>query len=141
MESLRSVKDFEKIASENLPKAAYDYYRAGANASVTLGDNVDAFKKLHLKTNIFADHSKQVTLDTTIMGHPVKTPICIASTAFHRMATPEGELATARAAQSYLNTTLKLSSWSTTPLEAVAAEAPDCLKFFQIYLSKVPEVN
>lgn len=40
-----------------------------------------------------------------------------------------------------MNTTLKLSSWSTTPLEQVAAEAPDSLKFFQIYLSKVAEVN
>jgi hypothetical protein len=37
------------------------------------------------------------------------------------MATSEGELATARAANSYLNTPIKLSSWSTTGLEEVAA--------------------
>lgn len=75
------------------------------------------------------------------MGNKVKTPICIASTAFHKMAHPDGELATARAAQAYLNTSIKLSSWSTTPLEEVAAQAPDSLKFMQIYLSKIPEVN
>jgi (S)-2-hydroxy-acid oxidase len=57
------------------------------------------------------------------------------------MAHPDGELATARAANAYHGTTLKLSSWSTTPLEDVAASAPDSLKFFQIYLSKIPEVN
>ena len=57
------------------------------------------------------------------------------------MASTDGEAATARAAQAYMHTPLKLSSWSTTPLEEVAQNAPDCLKFFQIYLSKVPEVN
>lgn len=57
------------------------------------------------------------------------------------MATSEGELATARAANAYMNTPIKLSSWSTTALEEVAAQAPDSLKFFQIYLSKIPEVN
>jgi (S)-2-hydroxy-acid oxidase len=57
------------------------------------------------------------------------------------MATSEGELATARAAQAYMNTSIKLSSWSTTPLEDVASQAPDSLKFFQMYLSKIPEVN
>ena len=57
------------------------------------------------------------------------------------MAHPDGELATARAANAYNATTLKLSSWSTTTLEEVAAQAPDSLKVFQIYLSKIPEVN
>jgi hypothetical protein len=33
---LVTIKDFEVQAAKNLPKAAYDYYRSGANASVTL---------------------------------------------------------------------------------------------------------
>lgn len=138
---LVAIKDFEVQAAKNLPKAAYDYYRSGANASVTLQDNVEAFKNIHLKPSIFSDKSAPISTATTILGHAVQTPICIASTAFHRMATAEGELATARAANSYLNTPFKLSSWSTTALEDVAAQAPDSLKFFQIYLSKVAEVN
>jgi isopentenyl diphosphate isomerase/L-lactate dehydrogenase-like FMN-dependent dehydrogenase len=121
LQTLVSIKDFEAVAAKNLPKAAYDYYRAGANASVSLQDNEQAFKKLYLKTRVLAPRGP-VSLDTTIMGTKVKTPVCIASTAFHRMAFPEaGELATARAAQAYLNTPIKLSSWSTTPLEDVAA--------------------
>ena len=56
------------------------------------------------------------------------------------MATTEGELATARAADTS-GTPLKLSSWSTTALEEVAAQAPHSLKAFQIYLSKIPDVN
>ena len=118
---LVTVKDFEVQAAKNLPKAAYDYYRSGANASVTLQDNIDAFKNIHLKPSIFSDKSIPISTATTILGHSVKTPICIASTAFHKMATLEGELATARAANSYLNTPIKLSSWSTTALEEVAS--------------------
>lgn len=130
MDSFVCVKDFEKKAADNLPKRAYDYYRAGANGCVSLHDNEYKFRNIHLKPSVFTDRTKPVKFDTTILGHSVKTPICIASTAFHRMATSEGELATARAAQAYMNTSIKLSSWANTPLEEVAANAPDSLKFY-----------
>ena len=135
-----SVRDLEILAAKNLSKAAYDYYRSGANASISLKDNEEAFTKFYLKTSVFANKGP-VSLESTIMGQKVNSPICIASTAFHKMAHQDGELATARAANAYNATTLKLSSWSTTALEEVAAQAPDSLKFFQIYLSKIPEVN
>jgi len=56
------------------------------------------------------------------------------------MAHPDGEAATARAANTSA-TPFMLSSWSNTPLEVVANECPNSLKMFQIYMSKVPEVN
>ena len=94
-----AIKDFEQLAAHNLPKAAYDYYRSGANASVSLYDNEFAFRKLKLKTRVFSPNKdKPVNLETRILGHKVETPICIASTAFHKMAHLDGELATARAA-------------------------------------------
>ena len=66
-EKLVSIKDFEVAASHNLPKAAYDYYRAGANASVSLADNELAFRDIHLKTRVFAQKGP-ISLDTTILG-------------------------------------------------------------------------
>ena len=57
------------------------------------------------------------------------------------MAHPEGEVATARACQHYNQTPFMLSSWATTNLETVAGNAPDCLKLFQIYLSKKMDVR
>ena len=50
-------------------------------------------------------------------------------------------MATARGAQASFNTTIQLSSCSTTTLEEVAENAPDSLKFFQIYLSTISTVN
>lgn len=49
MENLISIKDFEQEASLNLEKGTYDYYRSGANAQITLKDNIEEYKKLKLK--------------------------------------------------------------------------------------------
>ena len=35
-------------------------------------------------------------LTTTVLGHRISFPVCVAATAMHRMAHPEGEVATAR---------------------------------------------
>lgn len=56
------------------------------------------------------------------------------------MAHPEGEVATARACNSS-KTPLVLSSWATSSNEEVGAAAPDSMKVFQIYMSKIPEIN
>lgn len=75
------------------------------------------------------------------MGQQIQTPIAIASTAFHRMAYHEGEVATAKAANNTLQTPLLLSSWATSTIEEVGKAAPDSMKLFQIYMSKDMEVN
>lgn len=56
------------------------------------------------------------------------------------MTNLDGELAMASGCE-HTHTPFMLSSWSTTPLEDVAKAAPNSLKLFQIYLSKIPEVN
>ena len=55
MDTAVNIKDFETLASQNLPKKAYDYYRAGANACITLGENERAFSEMLLKTSAFSD--------------------------------------------------------------------------------------
>ena len=57
------------------------------------------------------------------------------------MAHPDGEVATARAANSFLQTPLLLSNWGTSSVEEVGQSAPDSLKMFQIYMSKQEAVN
>ena len=39
------LDDFERMASRKLSKAAYDYFRSGADDEVTLKNNVEAFKR------------------------------------------------------------------------------------------------
>lgn len=38
----------------------------------------------------------KLSLKTSILGHPVSMPVCVAPTAMQRMAHPDGEVANAR---------------------------------------------
>jgi (S)-2-hydroxy-acid oxidase len=80
-------------------------------------------------------------MDTEIMGKSIKSPICMTSTAFQKMAHPDGECATARACEKMDQTPVVMSSWATTANEEFGVNAPNCTKVFQIYMSKIPEVN
>src|SRR6185437_16417548 len=71
---------------------------------------------------------------TTVLGVPLSAPILIAPTAYHRMAHPEGELATARAAAE-AGALYVVSTLATTRLEDVAAASMGP-KWFQLYVHK-----
>ncbi|XP_044750644.1 hydroxyacid oxidase 1 [Coccinella septempunctata] len=133
-ENLASIDDFEKYAYTVLPKNALDYYRSGAGAQTTLADNKSAFSRYKLRPRILRDVSKR-DLSTTVLGGQVSMPIGIAPTAMQRMAHPEGELANARAAQA-MGTIYILSTLATSSIEEVAEAAPDCTKWFQLYIFK-----
>jgi (S)-2-hydroxy-acid oxidase len=140
MQDKYTVKDFENAAQERLTKHAWDYYRSGANGMVSLKDSELAFDRIQLKGKAVVDSSKFEGTQTEVMGIKVPSPIFIASTAFHRMASVEGECDSSAAANKS-KTPFMLSSWATTKAEDVAKSCPDSLKLFQIYMSKIPEVN
>ncbi|XP_025981358.1 (S)-2-hydroxy-acid oxidase GLO1-like isoform X2 [Glycine soja] len=85
------------------------------------------------RPRILIDVSK-IDLTTTVLGFKISMPIMIAPTAFQKMAHPEGEYATARAA-SAAGTIMTLSSWATSSVEEVASTGPG-IRFFQLYVYK-----
>ena len=133
-----NVREFEAYAKATLPKNAFDYYASGANDMITLRENRAAFERLRLRPRILRDVSR-VDTKTTVLGQPVAFPICLAPTAMQRMAHPDGELATARAAGRQ-GTLMTLSSWSTTAVEDVGAAGPGP-KWFQLYVYKDRELT
>lgn len=128
-----NLEDYRRLAEQNLSKPAYDYYASGAHDEVTLGRNQKAFQELCLHYRVLVDVSQR-DLSTSILGQPVSMPILLAPTAFHAMATPEGEVATARAA-AQAGTIMTLSTLSNRPLEQVA-EAATAGLWFQLYCYK-----
>src|SRR5690348_3551084 len=127
---LLTIDDYERAARAILPRATYGYYSAGADEQRTLRDNRRAFKRWEIWYRVLVDVSKR-SLATTVLGTPVPMPILVAPTAYHKLAHPDGELATARAA-SKLGTVLVVSTLATTALDEVAREAT-CPKWFQLY--------
>ena len=73
------------------------------------------------------------TTRTTVLGTEVSMPVVIAPLALQRMAHPDGELATARAAAA-AGTIMCLSTASTTRPAEVAAAAPGAPRWFQVYV-------
>ena len=128
-----NLADFEALAAEKLSKMAYDYYASGAHDEVTLRENCAAFARIRLAYRVLVDVSAR-DQGTTVLGQRLAMPVMIAPTAFHKMAHPDGELATARAAAT-AGTVMILSSLSNTAVEEVvlATTAP---VWFQLYVYK-----
>ena len=77
--------------------------------------------------------SRRSTRLTTVLGTALPHPVVVAPTAFHRLADPEGEVATARGAAA-AGALMCLSSLSNTPMEDVAAAAAGAPRWFQLYV-------
>lgn len=130
LSSALNCADFERLAEERLEPGAWGYYAGGAGDEVTLRDNVAAFGRWVLRPRVLVDVA-QVSAATTVLGQEVSMPLLVAPTAFHRMAHPDGEVATARAAAA-AGTVMCLSTLATsTPAEVAAVGGP---RWFQLYV-------
>jgi 4-hydroxymandelate oxidase len=126
-----NVFDFEAIAREKLSREAYDYYAGGAHDEVSLRGNRAAYERLSIAYRVLVDVSRR-DMATSVLGQPLAMPFLVAPTAFHRLATPEGEVATARAAGA-AGTAMILSTLSTSTIESVVAAATGPV-WFQLYI-------
>ncbi|MGH2463465.1 MAG: alpha-hydroxy acid oxidase [Candidatus Limnocylindria bacterium] len=132
--NLVNLHDYERVATERLAPAALAYYVGGANDERTLADNRAAFLRRRIIPRVLRDVSV-VDSSVEILGRRWPSPIWICPTAFHRMAHPDGEVATARAAAAR-GITMTLSTSSSTDLVDVAAVGGP--RWFQVYLLADP---
>uniref|UniRef100_A0A0D6QYN6 (S)-2-hydroxy-acid oxidase n=1 Tax=Araucaria cunninghamii TaxID=56994 RepID=A0A0D6QYN6_ARACU len=128
-----NVSEYEAVAKEKLPKMVFDYYASGAEDQWTLQENRKAFQRIRFRPRILVDVSK-IDTSSSVLGFRISMPIMIAPTAMQKMAHPDGELATARAA-SAAGTIMILSTLSTSSVEEVSLTGPG-IHFFQLYVLK-----
>ena len=135
MNSLSPINLFgyEQLAKEHLSQMAFDYYSSGAWDEVTLRDNLAAFTRVKLRPKMLVDVSK-INLTTQVLGESLQLPLLIAPMAFQCLADPEGEIATALAAE-IAGVGMVLSTLATKSLEEVATVA-NGLQWFQLYIHK-----
>ena len=135
MNSLSAINLFgyEQLAKEHLSQIAFDYYSSGAWDEVTLRDNLAAFTRVKLRPKMLVDVSK-INLTTQVLGESLQLPLLIAPMAFQCLADPEGEIATALAAE-IAGVGMVLSTLATKSLEEVATVA-NGLQWFQLYIHK-----
>jgi isopentenyl diphosphate isomerase/L-lactate dehydrogenase-like FMN-dependent dehydrogenase len=129
-----NVREYEQLAEERLDEGAFGYFAGGAGDEWTLRENLAAFRRWVLRPRMLVDVGT-VTTQTTVLGVDTAMPVLVAPTALQRLAHPEGELATARAAAA-LGSVMCLSTVSSfTPTE-LAASAPEGRHWFQLYWSR-----
>jgi isopentenyl diphosphate isomerase/L-lactate dehydrogenase-like FMN-dependent dehydrogenase len=126
-----NVRDYERLAEERLEPGVFGYYAGGAGDEWTLRENEAAFRRWVLRPRVLVDVGS-VTTATTVLGTDISMPILVAPTAFHRLAHPDAELATARAAAA-AGTVMCLSTLATSGAAEVAEAAPDGSLWYQLY--------
>jgi len=92
-----NVADYEALARERMDRGAFDYYAGGSGDERTLAMNVSGFDRYVLRPRVLVDVSR-VDTSATVLGERLTMPILVAPTALQRLAHPDGECGTARAA-------------------------------------------
>ena len=126
------ICDLRRLARRRAPRAVFEYTDGGAGAEVALRRAQEAFARIEFTPSVLHDVSA-VDTSTTILGRSAAMPIAFGPTGFTRMVHHEGEAAVARVAERG-GIVYALSTMGTTTPEALAAAAPSCRRWFQLYL-------
>jgi len=144
-QKLITLRDFEEAARERLDPVYFDYVSGGARDEVTLRANEAGFARLGLLPRMLRGNEKR-PMETALLNSRASMPVVLSPTAFHKLMTPEGERATARAAAA-ADTILITSMAATVAVEDVVAAsreaagdaAPDV--WFQLYIQPRMDVT
>jgi L-lactate dehydrogenase (cytochrome) len=133
LKDCHNFNDFRKLAKKKLPSPIFHYIDGGADDEITLKRNTNAFEKCDLIPNVLSGVDKP-DLSTTIFGRKIDMPIFLSPTAMQRLYDPEGDKASARAAEKF-GTMYGMSTMATTSIEEISnvSSGP---KLFQLYIHK-----
>ena len=126
-----AVADYEPPARERMSEAAWAYVAGGAADELTLRENRAAFDRLKLLPRVLrplAGGHTRVRLGDSVFEHP----ILVAPTAYHTLAHPEGERATALGAAA-ARAGLVVSAQAGVALEEIAAAGRGVPWWLQLY--------
>ncbi|MFJ9373232.1 aminotransferase class I/II-fold pyridoxal phosphate-dependent enzyme [Streptomyces sp. NPDC101455] len=92
-----TLGDYAALARAELVPDVWDFIEGGAGRERTLAANEEAFDRVRLRPRVLTGVHRPET-GTRILGRDWAAPVGIAPLAYHTLADPAGEVATARAA-------------------------------------------
>ncbi|MFE6053203.1 alpha-hydroxy acid oxidase [Kitasatospora sp. NPDC056446] len=131
------LSDDERAARARLDPGAYDFYATGSVGEVTLREAEQSWRAHRFLPRILRDVSA-VDTGLDLLGNRLALPVLVAPTAFHSMAHPAGEAATA-AGTAAAGSLFVLSSRATRPIEEVASAAGPW--WYQVYVLRDRELT
>ena len=129
---LISLADYERAAEGLLEPSVRNYLFGGAADELTLRDNVRAWQRLAIRPRMLVG-SRAPDLGVSLLGRPRPHPLIVAPMAVQRLADPEGEAATARAATA-TGAVICLSTFADVGVDELAHAAPESSRWFQLYV-------
>ncbi len=140
---ISSLADYELRAAAHMAADAWAYLQEGTGDGITLAENRAAFDRLRLLPRILAD-LRDGNTSLELFGRRHEAPLLLGPVAYQRLAHPEGELASVRAATA-LGTGMVVSTLSSFTLEEIADAARGAAQelgvavpplWFQLYLQE-----
>ncbi|MEV1047515.1 alpha-hydroxy acid oxidase [Streptomyces sp. NPDC049916] len=128
-----TLDGYEAAAKERLARPVWDFIEGGSGTESMLSAARDALDRMRLRPRCLVDVSV-CDPATSLLGVSLAAPLGIAPMAYHRLAHPEGEVATARAAGA-AGALLVVSMFASRALEDIAAAATGPL-WLQLYWLK-----
>lgn len=119
--------DYELLAPRFMATPSHEYVAGGCGRDVTVAANTAAFAQWAIYPRLLRDVTAGHTR-SSIAGIPFEHPVMLAPVAFQKLAHPQGEIDTARAAQA-TDTCMVVSTLSSTALEDIAGPR----RWFQLY--------
>ena len=126
---LFSVEEFEPIARAVMSPAGYNFVSGAAGSGKAQIANREAYQRWVFRPRVLVDVS-HIDTSTTLLGQRIELPVVFAPSALHKLAHPEGEIATARAAEA-LGTLMIVSTSASMTVEAIAPHVSR--RWFQLY--------
>jgi 4-hydroxymandelate oxidase len=133
MQPVVNLFEYERLAKARMTPMAFDYYASGAMDEITVKANHRAYDDIFLRYRVLAGVGTRDT-STTVLGHQMTMPVLVAPSAFHGLAHPLGERATARGAAA-AGVVFVMSTLSNTRMEDVA-QGRTVPQWFQLYVYK-----
>src|SRR2546423_15334820 len=85
-----TVRDAELVARRRIPKSVYRAFSSGSGESLTLHENVGAFREVGFRPHAAVRHDQR-GLATTILGEPSAMPVVVSPVGALRMAHRDAE--------------------------------------------------
>jgi L-lactate dehydrogenase (cytochrome) len=128
-----NFEDFRKLAKKRLPSPIFHYIDGGADDEITLRRNTNSFDDCDLIPDILRSVGEP-DLSTTVFGRKIDMPIFLSPTAMQSLYHPDGDKASARAAEKF-GTMYSMSTMASFSIEEIAniSSGP---KLFQLYIHK-----
>lgn len=95
---LLNLQEYEQMAANLLPREIFAYMAGGSDDEITMRRSRAAFQHLSLRPRVLTKE-RPLSVQTTLLGAPVRMPVALAPTAYMGLAHQDGEIAAAKAAE------------------------------------------